>query len=165
MATRAPIGYSARGTEPTMLDDRYGLAISTSSASALDAYVDGVDRLLSANAVPEDSFARAVEIDPGFALAHIGCARALQLQARAADARSAAARARSLIGGLTARERSHVEALAIAVDGDAVTALAAIQAHLAEWPRDAMVLAPATGVYGLIGFSGRADRNERLAQL
>jgi len=37
-------------------------------------------------------------------------------------------------------------------------ALAAIRAHVAEWPRDVMALAPATGVFGLIGFSGLAGR-------
>ena len=30
--------------------------------------------------------------------------------------------------------------------------------HLAEFPRDVMVAAPATGVFGLIGFSGRQGR-------
>jgi len=39
-----------------MLQDRYGLPVSTSSASALGAYVEGVDRLLSANAGAEESF-------------------------------------------------------------------------------------------------------------
>ena len=87
------------------------------------------------------------------------------MQARVAEAREAAGRARALVAGGTARERGHVEALAIAVEGDAVRALAAIAEHLVEFPRDAMVLSPATGVYGLIGFSGRQDRNEALAAL
>jgi len=148
-----------------MLHDRYGLPVSTSSARALGAYVEGVDRLLSANAGAEESFDRAIAADPAFALAHAGRARGLQLSARIADARTAAAHARSLVEGATRRERGHVEALVIAVEGDAVAALAAIRAHLAEFPRDAMVLAPATGVYGLIGFSGRQDRSEELLAL
>jgi hypothetical protein len=148
-----------------MLRDRYDLPVSTASVTALEAYVEGVDRLLSANAGADESFDRALAADPGFALAHIGRARGLQLQARIADAQVAAARARALGGGLGRRERGHVEALAIAVDGDGARALAAIRAHLAAFPRDAMVLGPATGVYGLIGFSGRLDRNEQLADL
>jgi hypothetical protein len=148
-----------------MLHDRYGLNVSTPSAPALDAYVDGVDHLLSANAGAGESFERAIALDPSFALAHIGRARSLQLQARVADAHAAAARARTLADGLPGRERGHVEALGIAVEGDAARALAAIRAHLTDFPRDAMVLAPATGVYGLIGFSGRQDRNELLADL
>ena len=148
-----------------MPKDRYGLTVSTSSSVALDAYVEGVDRVLSANAGAEECFDRALAADPGLALAHVGCARGLQLQARLPEARAAAARARDLSAGLARRERGHVEALAIAVEGDAARALAAIEAHLAEFPRDAMVLAPATGVYGLIGFSGRQDRNEALLAL
>ncbi|HXJ82278.1 MAG TPA: tetratricopeptide repeat protein [Candidatus Methylomirabilis sp.] len=148
-----------------MRQDRYGLPVSTTSSAALEAYTRGVDCVLSANDGAEGSFERAVALDPSFALAHIGLARSLQLQAKMAAARSAAARARTFAGGLTPRERGHVEALGIAVDGDADRALAAIRAHLADFPRDAMVLAPATGVYGLIGFSSRQDRNELLAEL
>src|SRR5262245_25745738 len=148
-----------------MLEDRYGLPVSTTSVAALDSYVEGVDRLLSANAGAGDSFERATSADPDFALAHIARGRSLQLEARGDDARAAAARARALAEGLSRRERGHVEALAIAVEGDAPRALAAIRAHLEEFPRDAMVLGPATGVYGLIGFSGRLDRNEQLADL
>jgi len=148
-----------------MLQDRYDLPASTRSTAALEAYVEGVDCLLSANSGADESFDRAIDADPGFALAHIGRARSLQLQAKAADAQAAASRARALAGGATRRERGHVEALAIAVHGDAARALAAIRAHLVEFPRDAMVLGPATGVYGLIGFSGRQDRNEQLAEL
>src|SRR6185436_1051475 len=145
--------------------DRYGLVVSTASALARDAYVEGVDCLLSANAGAEAGFGRAIAADPGFALAHIGRARSLQLQARVAEGREAAGRARELVAGGTARERGHVEALAIAVEGDAGRALAAIHEHLVDFPRDAMVLSPATGVYGLFGFSGRQDRNEALAAL
>ncbi len=148
-----------------MLQDRYGLPVSTPSVAALEAYVEGVDRLLSANPGSEESFDRAISADPDFALAHVARARGLQLQARAGDAQAAAARARALGNALSRRERGHVEAVAIAVEGDAPRALAAIRAHLAEFPRDAMVLGPATGVYGLIGFSGRQDRNEQLADL
>ena len=39
--------------------------------------------------------------------------------------------------------------------GKPVRSLAATRAHLAQFPRDAMVASPATGVFGLIGFSGR----------
>jgi tetratricopeptide (TPR) repeat protein len=148
-----------------MLKDRYDLPVSTTSSIALDAYVEGVDRVLSANAGAEESFDRALATDPGLALAHVGRARSLLLQARPREAREAAARARDLSAGVTRRERGHVEALAITVEGDSARALRAIEGHLGEFPRDAMVLAPATGVYGLIGFSGRQERNEALLAL
>jgi len=147
-----------------MAQDRYGLPVSCGGA-AVAAYVEGVDRVLSANAGAEDSFDRALGAEPGFALAHVGRARALQLQGRVSEAREAAARARALAAGATRRERGHVEALATVVGGDAPRALAAIREHLADFPGDAMVLAPATGVYGLIGSSGRQDRNEALVAL
>jgi tetratricopeptide (TPR) repeat protein len=67
--------------------DRYGLVVSTASAAARDAYVEAVDCLLSANAGAEAGFDRAIAADPGFALAHIGRARSLQLQARVVEAR------------------------------------------------------------------------------
>ena len=37
--------------------------------------------------------------------------------------------------------------------------------HLRSWPRDAMVLAPATDVFGLYGFSGDPAREDQLYQL
>ncbi|MGH7402528.1 MAG: tetratricopeptide repeat protein, partial [Candidatus Rokuibacteriota bacterium] len=72
-----------------MTQDRYGLPLSTSSAAA-GAYVEGVDRFLAAQAAAEECFDRAVAADPGFALAHIGRARCLQLQGRGALAQAAA---------------------------------------------------------------------------
>src|SRR4029453_4029649 len=102
--------------------DRYGLVVSTASAAARDAYVEAVDCLLSANAGAEGAFDRAIAADPAFALAHIGRARSLQLQARVAEGRDAAGRARALVARGTARERGQVEALATPGGGGAVRA-------------------------------------------
>ena len=148
-----------------MIQDRYGLSLSTSSPAAGRAYVEGVDGLLAARAAPEACFDRAIAADPDFALAHIGQARALQLLGRGALAQAAAARARALGAALDRRERQHVEALALAVGGQGARALTLIRAHLGEFPRDVMALAAANGVYGLIGFSGRQDRNEEMLAL
>jgi len=49
------------------------------------------------------------------------------------------------------------------VAGDSSGALEQIRTHLAAFPRDAMVLALCVGVFGLFGFSGRADRERELA--
>lgn len=141
--------------------DRYGLPIS-SSAAARDAYAAGVDCILSANTGAEEHLGRALAADPGFALAQIALARAHFLAARVQQAREHAARARELAPKAAPREQSHVNALALAIDGNPVGALDATRAHLAEHPRDAMVLAPATGVFGLIGFSGRQGREPEL---
>ncbi len=148
-----------------MIRDRYGLSLSTASAAAGRAYVEGVDRFLAAHAAAEESFDRAVAADPAFALAHIGRARSLQLLGQGTLAQAAAARASELGASLERRERQHVEALGLAVAGQGGRALALIREHLAEFPRDAMALAAANGVYGLIGFSGRQDRNEHMLAL
>jgi len=141
--------------------DRYGLPL-TCTAAARDAYVAGVDCILSANAGAEEHLGRALAEDPEFALAQIALARALFLAAKVQPAREHAARARELAGRATPREQSHVNALALGIEGNPVGSLAAIRAHTAEHPRDAMVLAPAAGVFGLIGFSGRATREPEL---
>jgi hypothetical protein len=148
-----------------VLTDRYGLTVSTSSASACAAYVDGVDRLLAALPGAEEAFGRALAADPGFALAEVGRARTLQLHARMDEARAAAQRARELAVPLPRRERQHVEVLGLVVEGKGTAALERARAHLQESPRDAMVLAPCTGVFGLIGFSGRQGREREMLAL
>ncbi|GEP58443.1 tetratricopeptide repeat protein [Reyranella soli] len=141
-----------------MLVDRYGLPLSTSSAAARDAYIAGVDCLLSAAHGDQAHLERAVANDPDFALAHAALARARFLMANISGARQSAARARELAPKVTPREQSHIDALCLAIEGNPVGAFAATRAHLAEHPRDAMVASPATGVFGLIGFSGRQGR-------
>ena len=141
--------------------DRYGLPLSTTPA-ARDAYVAAVDCILTANTGAEEHLGRALAADPRFALGQIALARALLLTAKVPQAREHAARARELAATATAREQDHVNAIALAIEGNPVAALAATQAHLAVHPRDAMVLAPATGVFGLIGFSGRQTREQEL---
>jgi tetratricopeptide (TPR) repeat protein len=148
-----------------MLSDRYGNRLSSASAAARDAYVAGVDLLLSANSGAEQAFARAIACDPGLAVAHAGLARCLQLTARPKEAKAAIARAIELSADLSARERGHVQALGLLINGSSAEALAAARAHLDDYPRDAMVLAPCTSVFGLIGFSGRTGREIELLGL
>ena len=147
-----------------MLQDRYGLTLSTTSATARDAYAEGLDLFLSANTGAEQAFARAVLEDPSFALAHAGRARALQLRGRGREAAEAMAEARAGADGCSEREAGHLNVLGLLIDGNGPGAYAAILAHLGDWPRDAMIAQPCCGVFGLIGFSGRAGREaEQLA--
>jgi len=146
--------YDAR-----MPKDRYGLPASTSSQSALAAYDRGVELHLSANAGDEAAFTEAIAADPNFALAHIGLARAQFMFARIAEARAGAARAVELAAAATDREKSHIETFALSIGGQLPKALEAVRGHVARWPRDAMVLAQALGVYGLIAFSGRKEHH------
>jgi tetratricopeptide (TPR) repeat protein len=140
--------------------DRYGLTLSTASRRAAEAYCRGLDHALAAEGPAEACFREARLEDPGFALAHIAEARLLQFRGLPAEARAAAERAHQVASGATTRERQHVDCLATAIAGDPRGALAKLRDHLADYPRDALVLSQATGVYGLIGFSGRPERNE-----
>jgi tetratricopeptide (TPR) repeat protein len=148
-----------------MLEDRYGLPLSTASAAARDAYVEGTDLLLSAGPGPERAYERAIAADPGFVLAHAGRARMLFLVAKIPEAKAAAQQARDLAQKLPPRERNNVEVVLLTVEGGAPRAYALAREHLKEYPRDAMVLAPCTGVFGLIGFSGRKGREQELLEL
>lgn len=148
-----------------MLQDRYGLDISTTSSEARDAYVEGIDRMLAADAHVEDALEQSIAADPDFALPHIALARQHQLLARGGQARDSAETATQLAAAATAREQRHVEILANVIGGKVPLALEMSHEHLAEYPRDAFVLSPACGVFGSIGFSGRIGREPEQLEL
>ena len=58
-----------------MLADRYDLPLSTFSATARDAYVQGCDLALTLYPGAVEAFDRAIAADPGFAMAHAGKAQ------------------------------------------------------------------------------------------
>src|SRR5205823_2303655 len=140
--------------------DRFGLPLTTQSTRAAEDYIRAVDLLLSANFGAEALLDAALAADPDFALAHIARARLLQMLSRVAEAKGAAAAARALAGRITARERAHIETVALVVDGAGPQAMASLEGHAAEYPRDALPLSLALGVFGLFGFSGRLDHHE-----
>jgi tetratricopeptide (TPR) repeat protein len=142
------------------LTDRYGLAISTSSAAAAERFQDGMDRLLSYGPGAEESFAAALEADDGLAMAHSGVALLAVGRGDAATARTAVVRARDTVAGASRRERQHVEALGALIGGETERGLALVDEHLAEFPRDALLVNQAGSA---IGFAGGGDREERRA--
>ena len=144
------------------LEDRYGLPLTTTSPRAVDAYVEGVDRLLSVHPGADRCFQMAIDADPGFALAHVALARTQQLRLQPVEARATAGRARALLRGVTPRETGHVETIARAIDGDAAGALAAVKAHCETYRRDALVLQLNFGAFGLISFAGRREHDEEM---
>ena len=148
-----------------MLTDRYELPISTVSAAARDAYIEGCAAKLTMYPHALAAFDRAIAADPGFALAHAAKAHLLAERGDAAGARAAMAAAAALTAGLSEREASHVAFFGRLVGGDAEAALAALPVHLDAWPRDAMVLATAAFTNGLIGSSGRAGQKRMLLAL
>lgn len=148
-----------------MLTDRYGYELSTRSSAAAEHWVDGADRFLAADGGSLEAFERAIAMDGDFALAHAGRARVLALRGAGTEARSEATRAVTLASGATSRERSHVEVIHNVAYGDSAGALARIHAHVKLYPRDAFALQPATNVFGLIGLSGRPDREREVFDL
>ena len=147
------------------MKDRYGLELSTSSASARDSYVEGIDRMLSAEAGVEECLSAAIAVDPEFALPHAALARQHQLYVRPDEARASAKAAVRLSRRATAREQQHVEIVRLLVAGQVRQALGLIRQHIIDCPRDAFALAPACGVFGAIGFSGRIGREAELLAL
>jgi tetratricopeptide (TPR) repeat protein len=148
-----------------MLTDRYDLPLSTASSAARDAYVQGAEAKLTMYPGAIEAFDRAIAADPGFALAHAARAYALLDRGEAAAARASMEAAKSLSGGLSEREASHIAFFGLLVAGDGEAALSAVLAHLNAWPRDALVLGTTAFTNGLIGSSGRAGQKRTLLEL
>jgi tetratricopeptide (TPR) repeat protein len=138
--------------------DRYGLPITTASPVAAASFQDGMDALLSYGPGAEESFTAALRADDRLAVAHAGVALVAVVQGDAPAARAAAARARETVAGATRRERQHVEALSALVAGDTARGLALVDEHVAEFPRDALLVNQASSA---IGFAGARDREAR----
>lgn len=60
-----------------MFVDRYDLVVSTASAAARDAYVQGCDLALTFYPGAIEAFDRAIVADPSFSLAHAAKAQVL----------------------------------------------------------------------------------------
>lgn len=148
-----------------MLTDRYDLPVCTASSAARDAYVHGCEAKLTMYPGAIEAFDHAIAADPHFAIPYAARAHALLERGNVSGAREAMAAANSLTAGLTPREASHVAFFGLLVAGDAEAALAAVQAHLDAWPRDAMVLGTTAFTNGLIGSSGRAGQKRMLLGL
>src|SRR3954468_20387479 len=80
-------------------------------------------------------------------------------------ARSALAAAKQAAAELPEREASHIAFFDLVFGGHADAAIAALQAHLAAWPRDALVVATAANPNGVIGGSGRIGQKHQIAVL
>lgn len=148
-----------------MLVDRYDLPLSTTSADARDAYVQGQDLALTLYPGATEAFDRALVADPGFALPHVGKAQVLMREGKAAQARAELAAAKELATQVSAREASHIGFVDLAFAGRVDAAIAALYTHLASWPCDALLVASATNPNGLIGGCGRVGQKRQTAVL
>ena len=86
-----------------MLADRYDLPVSTASAVARDAYVEGLELALTVYPGAVEAFDRALAADPDIALAHAGKAHILMREGKAAAARAASRSSRGARAARTAR--------------------------------------------------------------
>ena len=146
--------------------DSRGLPLSTTSDIAAARYREGVDLLLSAWPGAAEVLDAAIAADPDFALAHAARARLHAMRAEAAQAKALAATAQEkVLARGTERERSHVAAVALAVNGRSAEALDAALAHADTWPRDALILSLPLGAFGLFAFSGMADHDQARVDL
>ena len=146
--------------------DRYGLPLTTNSQTALAHYAEGLDLALSQNFGAEDAFAKAIEADEGFALAHAAKAFLEFLRINVPDARASAEAAVKLSSGLSSRERGFVDVVSKFVHGENHAATAAVHEHLGEFPRDSMLLRLAQRLYtqGCVGI-GAPDYPPRFFRL
>ena len=140
--------------------DQYGLALSTDSAEAAEAYVKGLELSLRVDWAAADCFSDALRHDPGFALARAALAFHLQFESDPALAVGQALMAATHVRDASTREQRHVEILrrAAARDWAAVGPLAI--EHLAEYPRDVLVL---WQLQRLHGYGGDPDRKAKAA--
>jgi hypothetical protein len=147
-------------------EDLYGLPISTPSDIAARAYRRGIELMLSAWPGGSEALERAIEADRDFALAHAARSRIHLIYGELPSAQEKAAVARKLVTRSgTAREKSHVEILALTTEGQPVKALEMALGHLDSWPRDALVLSLPLGAFGLFAFSGMADHDQARVDL
>jgi hypothetical protein len=145
--------------------DRYGYELTTESATAAEAYVAALDAALAFNSGVGEGLRKAVEADPGFALAQVMLARELQLLGDADGSGAHKQRALAAAHRVSRRERQHIAAMAAAIDGDP-SAVTLIEEHLGEFPRDAYLLFQLIGPFGMIAFGGSPDwRAETFALL
>ena len=149
------------------ITDRYGLPVTTSSPVAAARFQEGMDKLLSFGPGVEESLTAALQADEGLAVAHAGAALVAALVGDATTARAAAGRARDTVSGATRRERQHVEAVSALLAGETARGLALVDEHVAEFPRDALLVNQASSAIALAGGSDREEHRvaflERLA--
>ncbi|ETW97425.1 MAG: hypothetical protein ETSY1_22700 [Candidatus Entotheonella factor] len=130
-----------------IFQDRYGMTLSTEQPQAAEQWQEGLDRLLSQNAGPDTKFQEAIDLDNDLAIAH-GCLAFWYMQrARPGDAKASIQRALSLAPEITRRERQQIEATNLWIQGEGRQALAQLKDHLAEFPRDALMMRLAHLIY------------------
>ena len=108
----------------------------------------------------------AILQDPDFALAYAARARLHAIHARPAQAKIEISFAEALVlRNGTEREKSHVGALSLAINGRSAEALKASLSHLESWPQDVLIFGLLLGAFGLFAFSVIADHDQARVDL
>jgi hypothetical protein len=128
------------------------------SADAHARYHEAVERLLLGQPGAAELFDRALALDEGFALAHLGRSIAFQELGHAAEA----ARSRAIAASLALRAGPGAQRLiegVVALQGaDASRGVSLLDAHLSESPGDAIALEQLTGFLFFHGGRGKKAR-------
>ena len=107
----------------------------------------------------DEALQRAIELDPGFALAHAQLGLFHLFRGNVKRAAELANRANELVDGTTPREQRHVAILGATARGKASQAPALIDEHLRETPRDAPILMQ---WFGANFYGGGVEKRERM---
>jgi tetratricopeptide (TPR) repeat protein len=150
-----------------MLNDAYGLPVSTSSAEAAAAFDLTIEGYLKARLDARDHLASVLKADPEFGLAHClkGYFAMLLYNQTALPAATEAARtAQRLTVKATARERMHVNALDAWIEGDVDQLFALWEEILAAHPTAVLAFRLSHYKYFWTGRAGdMLDSVERIA--
>ena len=142
--------------------DRFGLVLSTASPVAAESYRSFVDSFLASREGARGYLKSALGADEGFALVRIADAFVRFADGDAEGAKRAAAEAIALGAGATGRERSHIEAFASRINGEAGRSADLFKRHVGEHPLDVVTVFVSQGA---LAFSGRRSWKEEVAAL
>ncbi len=140
------------------------IPITTTSEQARADYLEGRALLESLRATDARShFERAVELDPGFALAHLGMANTAP---SAAEFFAALDRATAAVDNVSEGERLLIEALAAGVNGEPARQKELLDALVAAFPEDPRAsMGLANYSFGRQEWSEAASRYRRVTEL
>lgn len=142
------------------MKDRYNNNCSTHSARALELYSDAVQSLLFAQHGTINLLKSALSEDPRFALAHATLAHTYSMMSQSDGAKKSLETALGLMSTANAREKAHISIIAAMINNNAALAFETAIRHLKTYPKDAIIAQSVSGAFGLIGFSGRAGREQ-----
>jgi hypothetical protein len=142
-----------------MHEDRYGLALTTSSAVAAERYVEALDRHLAHRDGIDDFARQAIALDDDFALAWFLLGTTQRMQGQHTEANASMARAAELEATVTERELSAMATARLVPQSDASVGERAISDHLERWPHDLFVMSQTDLLYQVV--DSRPDRTER----